>query len=155
MVSNMSNELDNIITLAGKFEKWSDLQAYCDSQYTTIKFQNDKIRALEEEIKHLKTLLSSTTQLVSDPTKKNLEVPSNEQLICEVQLEKLKEVAKERELTLEETKRFDLLNKNLLLIKNAQNLHTDMSIFDSIDPQDLLKFASLPDILPDTSSQEE
>jgi hypothetical protein len=45
---------------------------------------------------------------------------SSEKEIAEIQLERLKEIARQRLLTLEETKQYDLLVKNLLNIREQE-----------------------------------
>lgn len=99
---------DTILTLAEKFGSTVELQLYCDTQYKTILSLNEQILTLKGEIAHMKELLHSKVE--------RLEV-SPEQAICEIQIRRLLESTSMRELTLEETKRLDLLVKNLYLAK--------------------------------------
>jgi hypothetical protein len=105
----MSDDLKGIIELDG------ELRTYSNEQYAVIlalKEENDKLKT---EVLHLKTLLIAATPLVPvEPVK--IEV-SPEQAICEIQINKLQEKAQSREMTLEETKRLEILIKSLYLIK--------------------------------------
>lgn len=71
--------------------------------------------ALRKEVAHLKELLTFTAPLVSKEVK--IEVVK-EQATCEIQLRMLHDKAQTRELTLEETKRLEILIKSLYLIKD-------------------------------------
>lgn len=68
-----------------------------------------QIESKEEEISQLKNVLQKSTPLIGEAIAINI---SDEELIADVQLRKLKEQAKIRELTLDETRKFDLLVKN-------------------------------------------
>jgi hypothetical protein len=71
--------------------------------------------ALRGEVNHLKELLTYTAPLISNDVR--IEVPK-EQSACEVQLRMLHDKSLQRELTLEETKRLEILIKSLYLIKD-------------------------------------
>lgn len=71
--------------------------------------------ALRKEVAHLKELLTFTAPLISKEVK--IEV-TKEQAACEIQLQMLNVKAHDRELTLEETKRLEILIKSLYLIKD-------------------------------------
>jgi len=138
------SELDNITTLAGRFKSDSDLQEYCNIQFLTLQKAHERILQLEGEIKHLQELVSSTTQLTHKV--ETLIVPT-EQAICEMQLMFLREESLKRPLTLEETKRLDLLVKNLYLAKGQSTaIITDFTRLPSgISEAKLMEIASLPD----------
>lgn len=103
----------DIITLAGKFKSYSELQGYSDKQYIALQKAAEKIQQLESEVDHLKTLLMNTTALIP---KTEFEI-SDEEVICDLQIARLKERSLQQELTLEETKKLDLLIKNKRLAK--------------------------------------
>lgn len=71
--------------------------------------------ALRKEVAHLKELLTFTAPLITKEIK--IEVPK-EQEACEIQLQMLHKKSHDRELTLEETKRLEILIKSLYLIKD-------------------------------------
>ncbi len=109
--------LDTISNISEKFQSQTELQNYCDRQYKSLLQAKEIILSLKAEVSHLKELLSSSNHLVNSPPE--LIIKSVEQTICEIQIEMLREEAMNRSLTLEETKRLDLLVKNLLLCKGA------------------------------------
>lgn len=136
----MADKFDNIITLAGKFKSQIELKDYCDSQFKLIGDLNRKVARLEEENSHLKSLLVQNVPIIAKDS-----LVSDEQAICELQLDRLKRVALERELSLEETKKMDLLIKNLYLAKgqstqiiNAQSRRIE----DNISDASLIEMAS-------------
>jgi len=108
-------EVIDVTALAGKFKNRAELQKYCEMLFQSFKSAVQKLQAAEEENKHLKELLSKSVAVIQ-PTAVKLNIP-DEQAIAEMQLQRLKLIAMERELTLDETKRFDLLTKNLYLSK--------------------------------------
>jgi uncharacterized protein YdcH (DUF465 family) len=135
--------LDNIQSLEKKFESMSELQAYADSQYRVIIEQSKLISQLHSEVAHLKSLLSSS-ELVDEKATKI--IASTEQSICEIEIERLKETALQRGLTLEETKRLDLLVKNLLLSKEqSKSIPTTFRHLSNISNATLIEIASQPD----------
>jgi len=75
-------------------------------------------KALDEKdqlITHLQSMLGGTVPLLTG-TNVNL---SDEEIIAELQLQRLKTKAQHSELTLEETKKFDLLVKNKRLAQGS------------------------------------
>jgi hypothetical protein len=139
--------MDNIQTLEGKFENLLDLQSYANSQYQVIQKQNELIARLQSEVAQLKSLLSST--VVADE-KLSKFVVSTEQTICEIEIARLKETAIQRGLTLEETKRLDLLVKNLVLSKEqTKEAKPDYSKLASISNATLIEIASQPEAVED------
>ena len=134
--------MDNIITLAGKFKDVLELKAYCDAQYTTLETALSRVAELQAENTHLKELLSSTAPLI--PPIAKIEV-SSEQAICEIQIKMLQEDAMHRQLTLEETKRLDLLVKNLYIIKGQlTSIPVDSTqLPDNISEAKLLELATV------------
>lgn len=132
----------DIITLAGKFKSDQDLQSYCNAQYEALQVAATKIKALEDEVAHLKSLLVHTAPLESKIEKIQV---SDEQAICEMQIQRLKKIALDRELTLEETKKLDLLVKNLNLSKGqSTSIIADYSTLN-VQEAKLIELASLPD----------
>ncbi len=109
--------LDSITKISEKFQDIVELQNYCDKQFKSLVQAKTIIQSLQAEVVHLKELLASSNHLVNSPPE--LIIKSVEQTICEIQIEMLREEAMNRSLTLEETKRLDLLVKNLLLCKGA------------------------------------
>lgn len=102
---------DNILFLAKEFKSLAELKKYAEAQYNTINSLTQRIENLKEENEHLKTLLQSVP-ISGVPALPSLSLP-NEQLICEVQINILKEKATRQELTYEETKKLEIFTKIL------------------------------------------
>jgi hypothetical protein len=105
-----------ITTKAGNFKSVSELVAYNNAQFDTLCALQKENHELRKNVEHLQELLTSTTSLVSSPDPVKIEV-STEQAICEMQIKKLEESAAQRQLSLEETKRLEILIRSLYLIK--------------------------------------
>lgn len=91
------------------------LEKEAKALYKSIEKYQKENEALRKEVTHLKELLTFTAPLINKEVR--IEVPK-EQAACEIQLEMLHRKSKERELTLEETKRLEILIKSLYLIKD-------------------------------------
>jgi hypothetical protein len=135
--------LDNINTLAGQFESKEELQKYCDNQFLTIQRLVTQVKRLEEELYDTKSLLTAAVPMEN---KVQLDV-APEQLICEMQIKKLEKVSMERDLTLEETKKLDLLVKNLLLIKEDKKgiKEAEFNKVEDISEAQLLSLVTAPE----------
>ena len=96
----------------------NDLSKSLMDQFKLLEVLQIENKDLKEKIEHLKELLTSTAPLIGGEVS-ILEVPQ-EQAICEIQLKMLNGKAQGRELTLEETKRLEILVKSLYLIKDKQ-----------------------------------
>lgn len=135
--------MDNIHSLTEKFSSIVDLQSYADKQFIALKQSQAKIRVLEDEISHLKSLLTSAP--IAIQTEPELIVKSSEQVICEMEIEKLRQTSMERSLTLEETKRFDLLVKNLMIAKGkTRDIEPDYKRLSNLSEDALIALAILP-----------
>ena len=102
------------------------------------KLKEDK-RLLLQRVRHLEEMLTTTREsLVINVTP--------EEQICVKQLHTLNLHSNERELTLEEVKKFDFLVKNLKIIRKEANMILDVPAKD-MSPDELLA------ILDETSDQ--
>lgn len=114
------SETCDITTLAGSFKSYSELQMYCDQQFITLQKAAEKIKALETDNSHLKELLSSTTTLIAPSNEVQKIILTPEEALCLSQINILEERGRDKELTLEETKKLDLFIKNLHMIRGSQ-----------------------------------
>jgi len=112
-----------------------------DVNVLSLKYQNEMLleenKRLQEEINKLQLKIK---QLQSGVTH-----VSDEELIANAQLERLKMKAMEQELTLEEIKKFDLLVKNKKLSEaNTTSLPAEYkNLPEDINDSELLQIASL------------
>ena len=117
---------------------------YMESQFKTMLALQSENDALKAEIIHLKQLLIS---------KDNKFEPSNEEAICQIQIEKLRDKAFQRELTLEETKRLEILVKSMHAIrdKEGRTVEADYKVLPSLSNIAALSLiAGTPDEQPES-----
>lgn len=121
----MSKVVD-IAQLRKEFEektKAKDLKVFAESQYNLIEKLVKDLEIAQAKVKQLETTLS----LLS---KKNLiEKVTPEEMICIEQIAALKTKSATRDLTLEETKKLDILIKSLKIIReeNPKDTYTPSS----------------------------
>lgn len=106
----------------------------------TIELMTKALDEKDAEIAHLKQLLNSSVPLIGES---NIATEAtDEELIASLQLRKLVEAGRIRELTLDEIRKFDLLVKNKRLAKgDATEIKSDKKDKKFDKPQ-LLKLAS-------------
>lgn len=92
------------------------LEDKCIALSQSIDLLLKKLESKEEEIMHLKRMLSQSTPILGQAIPINI---SDEEHIAEIQLQKLKENSRTRELTLDEIRKFDLLVKNKRLAQGS------------------------------------
>ncbi len=100
--------------LKGMEEMSAEAEAAMTSRdFETILALKQENEELKFKIAHLETLLAAATPILDE---RSMEI-TPEQVICEMQIKRLQTKAAERELSLEETKRLEILVKSLYLIK--------------------------------------
>lgn len=127
----------SITTLAGEFSSQQELQTYCNKQYQALGEAANRIKQLEQEIEHVKHLLITQSALVTftDITL--------EEKICLAQIAILESRCAGKELTLEEIKKFDLLVKNLQIIRENNPKTLDVTPTKSeLTPKELTNLAA-------------
>lgn len=113
----MSN--NNLDKMSIKFKEFSELQMFAEAQQKTIVSLTKKLNEKEDEIKHLKKLIEGAVPLLPSTETSSLIInlsDSDEKNICKLELNKLKKLSLDRELTLEEAKKVDIYSKLLLSI---------------------------------------
>ncbi len=75
----------------------------------------DEVKRLEEEL-FLKDEIIKKLQGAIGSDESSIILPSNEEIICDVQIGLLKKISSDRMLTLDETRQFEILNKAKRLI---------------------------------------
>lgn len=102
-----------------KLREYSELKLYSDAQSKTIIELSKKLKVKEDETIHLKKLLEGSVPLIRE--KKDLiKFEANDQeYICRTEINKLRDISMERELTLEECKKLDIYSKILKELANA------------------------------------
>lgn len=117
----------------------AELRVFSEAQQKTIIKLSKKNKELEEEVSHLKKLLENQTPLIetlSQPSVGEKFLTSDQESICRMELNKLKQISFERELTLEEAKRVDIYSKIINVLENSPK--TIKVETKSIPSQDLM-----------------
>ena len=101
----------------------AELRAFSEAQQKTIVKLSKKNKELEEEVSHLKKLLESSAPIIATDNAPVIQadkfLTSDQEAICRMQLNKLKEISYDRELTLEEAKRVEIFSKILNVLENS------------------------------------
>ena len=131
----MSNNIDFI---AEKYKTKEDLKAYADAQYKTIIKLTKRIAKLEDEKKELlkKVEDASIKMAIDNPTG-----VSDEEAICVMELNKLRNKSLVEDLTMEECRKVETYVKTLATIRN-QPKKIDINT-KGMSTEDLLKHFDL------------
>lgn len=95
-----------------------------------------------EKISHLENMLKQTTPVIQVKENKLAIEVSSESEIAELQLERLRKSARERVLTLEEIRAYDLLVKNKRLGQDQSTINLDKSSYRDVSDADLMQIAA-------------
>lgn len=117
----MDNNLDS---MQKEFVKSvEDKEIFIKAQNNTISMLTKKVNELEKENNLLKRQIKDLKDNNSfeDKLKVNTQRGSDDEIICLTQLKLLREIAEERELTMEETKKTEIFIKALNSLKQEQN----------------------------------
>lgn len=91
----------------------AEIKAFSTAQSKTIIELSKKNKEQADEIIHLKKLLEGSVPLVKTQTDITNLGSNDQEFICRVGLDQLKQISTERELTLEECKKLDIFSKIL------------------------------------------
>jgi len=100
----------------------------------------DPIKAENEQLK--KRILDLQKRVLSLTRNQLITEVSTEEVICIEQIERLKTKSAERELTLEEVKRLDLLVKNLKLVREESTIVVSGPRADDLSEAELVQIAT-------------
>lgn len=111
----------------------SKLQAYSNAQTNAIIELSKKLKNSQDEVEHLKKLLEGSVPLIKEST---IDTGGNDQeQICKLEINKLRHTSLDRELTLEEVKKLDILVK---ILKDPKAPKVDDSQVKATATEDLL-----------------
>jgi hypothetical protein len=134
--------LETTDSLAGQFADVSQLLEYADAQSKLIESLKRECKRLNEEVAKLKDAMLSSKSLSEIPKSKMIVSP--EQIICETQIQLLQQVSLTRSMTLEETKRLEILVKSLYLIKEKSSGSSEDDL-SNLPVASLERLASIPE----------
>lgn len=110
--------MSSLTSIFGDFKTIEEWKKFAEAQHKTIIQLNSKLKNLEEEKESLKKLLEKSTPLIQPQREYALDT-DDEEYIARTQLARLKQIADERELTLEESKRTEIFVKILNGVRNT------------------------------------
>lgn len=105
----MSDSFDKMVE---EFTNYAELLEFSKAQHKTIVELTRKVNNLEKKLKN-----TNNSKLITKEDSEILRV-SDEEIICRTQLNLLREIAMERELTLEETRKVDMYSKILIALND-------------------------------------
>jgi len=136
--------VDEITTLAGKFVDRSALQEHSNGLFLKLSASMQRVQDLEEEVRHLKTLLECGVSLLK-PVDVIEIINSPEKEIARTQIELLRQrQSNGMELSLEDTKRFEIFVKVIKLIDGSAPKQQKTMEFKDISEAKLIAMASEP-----------
>jgi len=128
----MSDQIDQ---MADQFKSFEELKMFSDAQAKTIVEQSRKINKLEDEVKKLKSQIENGNFVKEEQVPSHLSIGTDQEVIAKIQLNKLKNNAFDRELTLDECRRAEILVK----ILNSGKKNSEVQDELPSDPNELLK----------------
>lgn len=139
MKKSRKNSFKTPVEFLQDLQEISEVKDYCAKQYEVIITLQADLKASQEENVHLKQLLTSVGPSIITSASN----VSEEELIYLTQIQRLKKASDERELTLDEVKKLDLLNKNKHLTKEKTTIDVTPKK-QAIPTAKLLALASRP-----------
>lgn len=112
--------MDNIKDVSQLEKEFTELQDYSSAQFSVIRKLQEKIDKLEAENKHLQTIVNEKAGLIQLGISDIIPGISKEEIICETQIELLKQDALTRPLTKDEVQKFQILSDILGNIKKSK-----------------------------------
>ena len=93
-------------------QKIAELEHMVRAQHQTITLLTDELQEKDEKLIQLEKLLAENVPVIKKDEQNAISFSiSTEEEICEFQIRRLQQAAKVRDLTLDETRKLDILNK--------------------------------------------
>lgn len=135
-----TNGISSIADIAKKYTTKIDLQKKILELVKLVGAQDETIETLTQELTKIK-LNSESDSYASNDIQVYKNIPETEKLIADLQLSRLREAALGRDLTLEETRKFEIFSK----IKNQdggdKKPKDDSKLPRDVTPRTLLEIA--------------
>jgi len=115
--------------------KLKDVKEFAEKQQDLIeKLLNDN-KLLSEKVGHLEEMLKASAATIKVPM-------TVEELICIEQIDLLRQKSRDRELSLDESKRLDIFIKNLRLIRNESTEVINTTNYSTLNEVELVAIAT-------------
>jgi hypothetical protein len=109
-------KIDNLL---GELKDISEWKQFAESQHSTIVSLTHKKTELEAKVHHLEKMISQTTPVIVPADQDGLIKSSDEEMICKMEIAKLRDLSSARELTYDEVKKLDIFAK---ILNQSRNL---------------------------------
>ncbi len=114
-----------VLALLDQYKDEKSLKAFAEAQMKTITSLSKELTELKKANDHLKNLLETSTPLIkgeNDNTGSSVRLEGlmtqDDEAIAVLELNRLRDIAMERSLTLEESRKAELFHKMLITLKN-------------------------------------
>lgn len=145
--SPTSNIVD-FANIVGRFKTVDEIKDYAFKTFKINVELSEKNQLLQEKVLHLEKLLLSFQPEDENGNPIKIDI-SDEELICDMEIRKLRERSYRQELSLEDTKKLDLLVKNKQAIQshNKSKKPIKKNILRDVSESDIITLArtSLPE----------
>lgn len=115
--------------------KAKELREYTAAQFAALSTLKRDNAVLQDKVRELERMLASRATIIA---------PCDEEIICIEQISVLKNRSSQRELSLDEVKRLDLLIKNLRLIREQSTQAIDVVDYTNMKEADLVAAINSP-----------
>ena len=126
---------DSIKRQIEKYNTKEELVAYANAQYKTILKLNKRIEKLEEELKDAQSVTFENDDLITN--KFDFSVITDEEAICLMELNRLRQASMQAELTMEECRKVQTYVQTLATIRGKE--HKAPKPTEKMSTEDLLK----------------
>lgn len=123
----------------------ASLKRELNAAFKTIDKLVKDVSQKNEENKHLQSLVGQVVPVIKKEASSIVMSLTPEEEIAQLQLERLRVLAKSRTLTLEETRMFDLLVKNKRLAQDESTINLSKTQYRDVSDADLLQIAGKDD----------
>lgn len=136
----------SIEKMLSEYKTTVELQSFAEAQFKTIQELTKKVKRLEDENIELKKGFDGGGSLIKkeDADFSKFLTSTDQETISKIQLNRLKEVSFERELTLEESKRVEIFTKILMMMEEKNKTLRVQS--KRLDDAELLKLLETSDV---------
>ncbi len=141
-MSNQVSEIDEFKSNDQLKKEILTLTRECKAAILTIDKLLKEANQKNDLIKHLESLVAQAVPVIKKESQLISVSVTPEEEIAQTQLERLRQAAKTRILTLEETRMFDLLVKNKRLVLDESTINLGKNQYRDVSDADLLKLAA-------------
>ncbi len=141
-MSNDVADLDDFKTIDQLKKEILSLTRENKAALITVDKVLKELNKKNEEIRHLQSLIEQSVPVIKKESQKLIIAVSPEESIAQTQLERLRQTAQNRVLTLEEVRMYDLLVKNKRLVLDESTVNLGKNQYRDVAEAELIKVAA-------------